>query len=59
MRGDKPYDPKVYGKLKADFLNDVAGISESDYDRQERERKELIEDIRAGRLRHGLHDPAN
>ncbi len=51
MRKERePYDPKIYGELKADFLNNVAQIPVSRYSEQERERLNLIKDIKEGKL---------
>ncbi len=49
------YDPKSYGKLKAEFLKNVALMSEMEIKKpeneEEKERLKLIKDIREGRLR--------
>lgn len=47
-RKREPYDPKIYGEVKAKFLNNVAGLSP--YKIQEQERLKLIKDIREGKL---------
>lgn len=51
----EPYDPKSYGKLKAEFLKNVALMSEMEIKKpeneEEKERLKLIKDIREGRLR--------
>ncbi len=44
------YDPKIYGELRARFLNDVAGLNQTPYAIQEQERRKFIKDIREGRL---------
>lgn len=48
------YDPRVYGDLRAAFLNKLDSVSpttfDSDVQKQERQRRELIEDIREGRI---------
>ena len=44
------YDPKIYGELRARFLNDVAGLNQSPYNIREQERRKIIKDILEGKL---------
>lgn len=44
------YDPKIYGELRARFLNDLAGLVQTPYAIQENEKRKLIRDIREGKL---------
>ncbi len=51
LRDGKPYyDPKIYGELRARFLNDVAGLNQTPYAIREQERLKLVKDIREGKL---------
>lgn len=49
---EREYDPAVYGHVKADFLNRLSGMPppENEYANEEKQRDELLKEIREGKL---------